>query len=84
VEEEGWGNDTLGARQTSPTRGVNESEAVEVECEADVPADQVIAQTNTPEGRVGCNNGVRGCPQRGVGHAERREGGRRCEGSVRW
>jgi hypothetical protein len=35
------------ACDASTTRGVNEPEAVEVEGEADVPADQVIAQKST-------------------------------------
>jgi hypothetical protein len=53
-----------GVGRPGPTRGVDEPEVVEVESEADVPVDQVIAQTNTPKGRVGRDNGVRGRPRR--------------------
>jgi hypothetical protein len=51
--------------------------AVEVGGESDIPA-----ETNMPKGRVrcACDDGIRECPQPGVGHAERHEGGRRCEG----
>jgi hypothetical protein len=48
-----------GVGRPGPTR-VDKPEAVEVEGEADVPADQVIAQKNMPKGRVRCDDVIRG------------------------